>query len=135
MPGDVVGRELKQPYVYPSNVRTRSMLCSVQEDYALCEADFVRLKNGKSSCSDFAINTLISGVGAVILVGAKLFMKIVDGQDIKIEKYEIYVVLMIAAVSLVLFLIGQILPSEKSRVLKDMERHFCKATRTREVRG
>jgi len=52
---DLKNERRNKPLHLSVDIKTEPSISSMQEDFALCEADYLRLKNGKSKDSDVAI--------------------------------------------------------------------------------
>jgi hypothetical protein len=117
------------------NLFTGVSIGTFQEDFPLCEADFLRLKNDGSPWSTWSLNILFVVMGYGMSLLPKLISEIA-GKPEKISQSEWWALVVGLAISLVLFLIGKSLPNEKKELLSRMATHFKSAPKTRQfIRG
>lgn len=106
-----------------------------QEDFQLCEADFLRLKNDGTPLSTWSMNILFAAIGYGISILPKWFSEMA-GKPEKVSQAEWTALGATLAVSLVLFIIGKLMPNERKDLLSKMDRHFKSAPKSRQfVRG
>jgi hypothetical protein len=133
VPGQVVEGERFQETLNLKVSRTEPAIASLQEDFGLCEADFLRLKNGDPKPLLWASAVFWAAVGLGLAVLGKYLDKLLTNPATKIENWEIYGTAVAFLVAALLYLIGQLLPNERKKVMKDIENHFSKAPRTRHI--
>ncbi|PKH86990.1 hypothetical protein [Colwellia sp. Bg11-28] len=117
------------------DIRTEATISSTQEDFPLCEADFIRLKNGKAKGLDIAITFFLTSLGSLILFGAKYLASILDNKLFVYESWEWIAPLIAAVISIVIYISSTIIPNDRKRVWSAIEAHFKKAPRIRHIKG
>lgn len=105
-----------------------------QEDFQLCEADFLRLTNESTPLTSWAVNALFTYVGYAISILPKLISEI-TGKSESVSRSEWIVLIIGLLVIVVLFIMSKRTPNEKKELLERMSMHFKSAPKTRLVRG
>lgn len=113
--------------------RTEPTIGTLQADFGLCEADFLRIKNGYPKIVITAHSILLVAFGLGISILAKYIDKIVNNSKILIFPWETYGCIIALIISGFLYGIGFFLPNEKKKVMKDIENHFESSPRTRHI--
>lgn len=111
--------------------KTEPKIASLQADFGLCEADFLRLKNGDSKLNNLSIATIGTGLGLFYPIIGKIFAILFDNSKVKIESWELYGSIIFILFGIILYITGKCIPNEKKKVLKDIENHFKLSPRTR----
>lgn len=121
--------------VVTENLFTGVSIGTFQEDFQLCEADFLRLKNDGTPLSTWSMNILFAAIGYGISILPKWFSEIA-GKTEKVSQVEWAALAAGLAVSLAFFLVGKFIPNEKKDLLSRMAKHFKSAPKSRQfVRG
>lgn len=108
---------------------------TIQEDFQLCEADFLRLKNDGTPLSTWSTNILFAAIGYGISILPKWISELA-GKPEKVSQAEWIALAASLAISLVLFLIGRLMPNEKKDLVSRMAQHFKSAPKSRQlIRG
>ena len=127
------GQVFTETYSVPEDIQTQPTVHISQEAFTLCEADFLRIKGGRTKTSMLASGLLLTSLGMAFIPLTKYIqIKFLSGK-ITIETWEWMVPVVGVSISFILYLIGKILPNEKKQVMKDIESHFTSAPRTRHV--
>ena len=103
---------------------------TIQADYPLTAADFMRLKSGWVSVFGWALNIGFAVFGFALNIFQKMVSGFFGGNEV-VSKSEWLVLLFGAVVVLLLCGVGFFLPSEKKELMKDIKEHFKKSPKTR----
>ena len=117
------------------NVKTKPSISSTQEDFPLCEADFLRLKTGKSKSLEAAVSFFLASLGGLIVFGAKYLASIWEAKVFVYESWEWIAPVIAAFFSVVIYILSLMFPNDRKRVWKAIEEHFKKAPRIRHIKG
>ena len=121
--------------VTQENLFTGVSIGTFQEDFQLCEADFLRLKSEGSPMATWSLNILFASIGYGMSILPKWISEI-SGKAEKVTQSEWAALALGIAVSVVLFTINKFIPNEKKELLNRMSQHFKSAPKTRQfVRG
>lgn len=121
--------------VVTDNLFTGVSIGTFQEDFQLCEADFLRLKNDGTPLGTWSMNILFAAIGYGISILPKWFSEIAGKQE-KVSQAEWAALAAGLVVSLAIFVIGKFFPNEKKDLLSRMDQHFRSAPKSRQfVRG
>jgi hypothetical protein len=121
--------------VTQENLLTGVSIGTFQEDFQLCEADFLRLKSEGSPMATWSLNILFASIGYGMSILPKWISEI-SGKAEKVTQSEWAALALCIAVSVVLFTINKFIPNEKKELLNRMSQHFKSAPKTRQlVRG
>lgn len=102
-----------------------------QEDFQLCEADFLRLKSGENPLINWALNVFFATFGYGLSILPKWISEI-SGRPEKVSSSE-WIVLIIGIIgSLILYGIGKCITNEKKEILNRISLHFKSAPKTRQ---
>lgn len=128
---DIYENQVITQTVVANNVFTGYSIGTFQEDFQLCEADFLRLKNDDTPLSTWSKNILFAAIGFGISILPK-WLSEMAGHSEKVSHAEWAALAASLAVSLVLFLIGKLMPNEKKDLLSRMAKHFKSAPKSRQ---
>lgn len=105
---------------------------SMQEDYVLNEAEFMRLTNDWNSFKAWALNLLFVMLGYTLSLVPSFFPR--GGlPPVPISDGERFVLFTGYGVVVLFYLIGLSIPNEKKKLIKKMHLHFKNAPRSRHV--
>jgi hypothetical protein len=105
---------------------------SFQVDFSLCEADYIRLKQGDTWLSRVSASVFFGAVGFGIDILPKFISQNTGGRE-SISTFEWQTFAWVASIGGLLFIGSFLLPSEKKRVLSKIARHFKSEPRTRHL--
>lgn len=106
-----------------------------QEDFQLCEADFLRLRNEETTLTTWSMNILFTSIGYGMSILPK-WISDLTGKPEKVSKSEWATLALCLAASLLLFLASKLASNEKKELLNRMAQHFKSAPKTRQfIRG
>ncbi len=134
-PRVTAGEQFTQTYAVNEDIATDPVLHISQAAFPLTEADFLRLKHRWSQFSVWAGRVLILGIGMLVVPAAKYADAGLRQRPVPIEEWELAAPVIAILLAGVLFLIGKVLPDERTQVMKDIEAHFTSAPRTQHVEG
>jgi hypothetical protein len=135
MAEDTYANQVITQTVVTENLFTGVSIGTFQEDFQLCEADFLRLKNDGTALSTWSMNILFAAIGYGISILPKWISEIA-GKPEKVSQAEWAALAAGLAVSLALLLVGKFIPNEKKDLLSRMAKHFKSAPKSRQfVRG
>lgn len=117
--------------VVTENILTGGSIGTFQEDFQLCEADFLRLRNEGSLFSAWSLNILFATIGFGMSILPKWISEI-SGKLEKVSQGEWVTFFAGMVVSALLFCINKFVPNEKKELLNRMAVHFKSAPRTRQ---
>jgi hypothetical protein len=121
--------------VMTENVFTGVSIGTFQEDFQLCEADFLRLRNEGSPLTNWSLNILFASIGYGMSILPKWISEIA-GKPEKVSQSEWAVLAVGLAISLAFLVVSKFVPNEKKALLNRMAQHFKSAPKTRQfVRG
>ena len=121
--------------VMTENLFTGVSIGTFQEDFQLCEADFLRLKNEGTPLTSWSLNVFFAAIGYGLSILPKWISEIA-GKPEKVSQSEWAVLAISLVVSLVLFILGKIFSNEKKELLNRMAQHFKSAPKSRQfIRG
>jgi hypothetical protein len=103
-----------------------------QADYPLTALDFEHIKNGKPITFNWANSILLTTVGFGLSLLGKGASQIMGVQQ------EIYIGEWVALgvgfiVSVILYLVGLVLPNDRKRVMKNIQEHFKNSPKQRQL--
>jgi hypothetical protein len=135
MPDGVYENQVITQTVMTENLFTGVSIGTFQEDFQLCEADFLRLRNEGTALTTWSLNILFASIGYGMSILPKWISELA-GRGEKVSQSEWTALAACLAVSLVLFVVSKFTPNEKKELLKRMDQHFKSAPKTRQfVRG
>jgi hypothetical protein len=105
---------------------------TLQEDFQLCEADFLRLKNEGTPLTSWSLNILFAAIGYGLSILPKWISEIA-GKPEKVSQSEWAVLAISLTASLLFFIVGKFIPNEKKDLLNQMSQHFKSAPKTRQL--
>ncbi|NOU26054.1 MAG: hypothetical protein HOO90_11035 [Methylotenera sp.] len=103
-----------------------------QADYPLTALDFEHIKKGKSLTFNWANSLLLTTIGFGLNLLAKGASQIA-GIDQKIYIGEWIALALGFVLTLILYLIGLRLPNDRKKVMNNIEEHFNKSPKKRQV--
>ena len=124
---EIIGSTIATP-----DLLSGAIIGTFQEDYRLCEADYVRLKTGKPMTLGWAMSILLATFGYSLSLIPKLLGEL-TGKPVEIAKAEWLTLLIGLCLSGLLYILGLYLPNERKAVMKDIENHFKKAPKSRQI--
>lgn len=104
-----------------------------QIDYLLSAADYMKLKNNWVSLYSLAVSCTVLSLGFALNIFPKLYSSFVEGGSVAVSDGEWAVLLGALAVSALLFVVGLFMPSEKTSVMKAIDKHFKTVPKTRHM--
>lgn len=113
--------------------RIEPSISSLQADFPLCEADFLRLKNGNPKTLTAAHSILLTAAGLGLSIGGKYAEAIFNQSKVPIPKWEVYGFAIAIVIAALLYAVGLLFPNDKKKVMTDIETHFEKSPRTRHI--
>jgi hypothetical protein len=122
-----------EPIEITADLLVAPSIYSTKEDFFLCEADFLRLKNGKHKSLNAAIAFLTASIGFFIPFIAKFIGSKIDSKPFVYDTWEWVAPAISVVVSIIIFLIYQFSPNDHKKVMKAIEEHFRSAKRTRHI--
>lgn len=136
-------RSLTEPIKLSSAFYGSALTATVQPDFPLCEADYLRLTSSGSSLKDWAANFFLATLGGALIIGGKFLARIksnisdpnptASGSNATIEEWEFWAVGIGFLIAFFLYLASLKLPSDKSRTLARMKDHFSSNPRQHHV--
>jgi hypothetical protein len=118
--------------VIAEDLLTGTSVGTWQEDYPLREVDFVHIKNGKPITYIWANSILLTSFGFGLNLLAKSFPQ-TDSNITPVTKGEWIAFGCGIAISVILYIIGCMLPNERKKVMNDIEDHFKNAPKSRQA--
>lgn len=118
--------------VIADNILSDTSVGTWQEDYPLREVDFVHIKHGKPITYIWANSVFLTTFGFGLNLLAKWFAQ-ADSNISQITNGEWIAFGCGAAISLVLYIVGLMLPNERTKVMNDIEIHFKLAPKSRQA--
>lgn len=103
-----------------------------QADYPLTAIDFEYIKNGKPITFDWAISLFLTTVGFGLSVFAKYASQFTGVQQ-EIYDGEWIALSVGVSLSVLLYLIGLLLPNNRREVMRTIEKHFKNSPRQRQL--
>lgn len=135
MPDQTIhGKTFVKTVLLDEQITFEPTIGSLQADFPLCEADFMRIKSGKPTTLNWAHSIFLTTIGIVLLIFGK-YLSTKWGYQAKILLGEWIACGAGILLSLILYLVGIALPHERKKVMKSIEEHFRKAPRTRHLMG
>lgn len=132
---DIVQGQVFKETITLETDSTNPIIGSLQADFGLCEADYLRIKNGYPKTLIWAHSILLANAGLGISILGKYIDRILNGSNTPILAWEKYGFISALIVSFFLYLLGIFLPNEKKKVMKDIKNHFEYSPRTKHIVG
>jgi H+/Cl- antiporter ClcA len=129
----VEGQTIGQTYELDADIVGEPTIASLQCDFFLCEADYVRLTTRASKFLDASVAVLLISVGFGISVAAKLASAWWSHTAAKVESWEYWALAICILVAGILAVVSRLVPNEKRSLLKQMKEHFESHPRQRKV--
>lgn len=135
MTRSVYKNEVITQTVVTDNLLTGMSIGTLQADFLLNEADFLRLQGSASLFVTWALNLLFATIGYAISILPKWISELI-GKPEKVSQSE-WATLIIGLTACAIFYgISKIIPNEKSELLEKIAQHFKSAPKSRQlVRG
>jgi hypothetical protein len=131
----VVDAVKNQSFTQPlkiNNVFTGIALGTFQENFQLCEADYIRLMDTNTAFMTWAVCVFSAAIGYGISILPKLSSQLLGGSE-KVSGYEWLALIIPIIISIVFFVSGKFIPNKKTKLIKEMNDHFESAPRTRQL--
>jgi hypothetical protein len=132
MPKTIYNNEIITSTLATPDLLSGTIIGTFQEDYRLCEADYLRLKTSKPVTLGWANGILLATLGYGLSLIPKLFDKL-TGKPVEIAIGEWLTLLIGICLSILLYLIGLALPNDRKAVMKEIENHFKSAPKSRQI--
>jgi len=132
MPGGIYANQVITQTVMTENLFTGVSIGTFQEDFQLCEADFLRLRNEGTALTIWSLNILFASIGYGMSILPK-WISDLTGKPEKVSQSEWATLAVCLAVSLVLFIVSKFVSNEKKELLNRMAQHFKSAPKTRQI--
>jgi len=129
----IEGRTLARTYELDADVVGEPMIASLQCDFALCEADYVRLTTRGSKLFDAGVAVLLISLGFGIPIAAKLVSAWWSHTAAEVEGWQYWALAIGLIIALALAAIDRLLPNERRKLLREMKEHFKSHPRQRKV--
>lgn len=129
----VEGQTLGQTYELDDDIVGEPKIASLQCDFPLCEADFLRLTTRSSKVKDASVAMLFVSVGLAIPVLGKLAAAWWSHTSADVEAWEYWALGISFAFAVTLVIIAHVIRDEKRTLLRNMEQHFESHPRERKV--
>lgn len=131
MTKDVYTNEVITQTVMTGDLFTGVAIGTFQADFALCEADFLRLKSEGSSFTSWSLNISFATIGYAMSILPKWISELA-GKPEKVSQSEWTVFALGLIVSLILYIANKFVHTEKAILLNRMTKHFKLAPKTRQ---
>jgi len=131
--GRIEGRELNQTYELHADIVGEPKIASLQCDFPLCEADYLRLTTGSSRFARARIALLYLSLGYGIPFAAKLVSKWWSDASTNIEPWELWSLVISIVLFFVCALVAISILDEKRILLRTMKEHFERNPRQRAI--
>ena len=120
-----------------STIATPDLLSDVkfgtfQEDYHLCAEDYQKLKHSEPVTLKLAIGILLTTFGYALSLLPKFLDKL-TGKPVKFVMSEWLTIIIGLLLSGLVYFIGLAFPNDHKAVMKEMENHFKKAPKSRQI--
>lgn len=125
-------QQLSEPIAL-SDFETGAALASFQEPFILTHADFLHLQSSNQTATAWATNFMAAALGYAISVAPKVVDKIHGVPDSGLKAGEVWVIGGAVFVSVLLFILGHYLPSDRRKVISRITSHFESAKVTHRV--
>lgn len=132
MTKNVYQNEVITKTVVTEDLLTGVSIGTLQADFLLCEADFMRLKGEGSVFVTWSLNVLFATIGYAMSILPKLISDLV-GKDERVSQSEWVALGIFSAISLLLFLLSKVMHNEKKELLKSISKHFKSAPKSRQL--
>ena len=149
----IENRNVSEPIRLSGAYTGSSLTATVQPDFPLCEADYLRLTQSRTNLKEWANNFVVATIGGSLVVCGKFITSIFHASTsvnppannpainpvispvIKptIEAWELWTLGIGFVIAILLFLLSSKYPSDKSKTLSDMKKHFSSNPRQHQV--
>lgn len=130
----IQGKTLTETIVLDAEVWAQPAVGLFQPVFLLCEADYLHIKNAKPMTLNWAHGLLLASVGLGLSIIGKL-LAIPWGHTVTVYIAEWIGLGVGFFSSLILYIISPVLPNERKRVLKQIEKFFADSPRTHHIVG
>ena len=127
------GQVITETFSMDEDVNTRPAILISQEPFNLTEADFLRIKGGRTKASGAANGILLTSLGMAFILLLKYLQAKASGGGFTVQVLEWLAPAIGLGIASLLYLLDRILPNEKKQVMRDIENHFSEAPRTRHL--
>ena len=135
MPEGVYENRVITQTVMTENLFTGVAIGTFQEDFQLCEADFLRLRNEGTALTTWSQNILFASIGYGMSILPKWISELA-GKPEKVSQSEWAALAGCLAVSFAFFIASKFVSNEKKVLLNRMAEHYKSAPKTRQfMRG
>jgi hypothetical protein len=135
MTKNVYENEVITQTVETDNLLTGMSIGTLQADFLLCEADFLRLKVEGSAFVTWSLNVLFATIGYAMSILPKWISELA-GKPEKVSQSEWTTFAIGLMISFILFVLSKAMPNEKKKLLNRISQHFKSAPKSRQlVRG
>ena len=132
MTKNVYENEVFRETVVTGNLLTGMSIGTLQADFLLCEADFLRLKSGSSAFVTWSLNVLFATIGYAMSILPK-WISALAGKPEEVSQSEWTTFAIGLAISFILLLISKAMPNEKKELLNRISQHFKSAPKSRQL--
>lgn len=132
MPKTIYKNETISSTIATADLLTGKIIGTFQEDYPLCEADYLRLKTSRPAIWGFANLIFLPTLGYAISLIPKLIDKFSE-KPVQFAISEWLPLLIGICSSSILYLIGCTLPNDSKDIMTKIENHFKQAPRSRQI--
>jgi hypothetical protein len=108
------------------------MIGTLQANYPMTEADFLRLKNGRVATRDWASGIFLLVIGFAFNIVPKL-LPVFAGRPPEVTPSEWITIGIGLLISLALWAVGLTMPNERKKVMRTIETHFEAAPKTQTI--
>ena len=118
--------------VQVANLLSGTSIGTWQEDYPLTGRDYEHLKNGKPITFDWANSIFLTSIG----IGLTLIGKYISGQTdptVVIYKGEWLALAVGLIISIILYVIGLLLPNDRKKIMNKLKEHFDNSPKKRQL--
>lgn len=126
------GETFAETVLFAEKTTSEPTVGILQAAFPLCEADFLRIKSGKPTTLKWAHSIFLTTIGIALLIFGK-YLSTKWGYQAEILHGEWIACGAGTFISLILYLIGIAWPSERKKLMKNIDEHFNKAPRTRHL--
>jgi len=132
MTKNVYENEVFRETVVTDNLLTGMSIGTLQADFLLCEADFLRLKSEGSAFVTWSLNVLFATIGYAMSILPKWISELA-GKPEKVSQSEWTTFAIGLATYFILLLISKAMPNEKKELLNRISQHFKSAPKSRQL--
>jgi hypothetical protein len=115
---NIKGQKLTKPTKVQGLLSNQSIV-SIEQTYPLTELDFELMQNGKSQTYNIAITMLLTALGYSLGLLEQFFDK---KAQISIAEWDVLGV--VVFLSIIVYLIGYIIPNKRKKTIQKIKQHF-----------